>query len=56
MPLPVLSVAQMREWEEASWAAGRSQAEVIAQAGRAVAEIALRMTRRGERILMSNVR
>lgn len=52
MPVPVISVAQMREWEAASWRAGRSQAEVIAQAGRAVAETALQMTSREDRILI----
>lgn len=52
MSLPVLSVAQMRQWEQASWDAGRSQAEVIQNAGRAVARTALRLTQRGARILI----
>jgi hydroxyethylthiazole kinase-like uncharacterized protein yjeF len=52
MPVPVLSVAQMREWENASWAADRSQEAVIAQAGRAVALAALRLTRDSETLLI----
>ncbi len=52
MSLPIISVAQMRQWEQASWNAGRSQAEVIANAGRAVACCALRLTRDGDRILI----
>ncbi|MBI3415987.1 MAG: NAD(P)H-hydrate dehydratase [Verrucomicrobia bacterium] len=52
MPVPIISVAQMREWETASWAAGRSEADVIGQVGRLVAQRALRLTRAGERILI----
>jgi len=52
MPLPVITIEQMRAWEEASWRAGRSQAEVIAQAGRAVAQLALNLTRAEDRILI----
>jgi NAD(P)H-hydrate epimerase len=37
MPLPVLTVAQMRAWERATWAAGVREAEVIARVGEAVA-------------------
>ena len=52
MAVPVLSVAQMREWEEASWGAGRSQSEVINNAGQEVARVALRMTQDEDRILI----
>ncbi len=52
MPLPVLSVAQMREWESASWAAGRSEAEVIRQVGRSVADRLRRLLPPGGRILV----
>jgi len=52
MPLPILSVAQMREWESASWAAGRSEAEVIRQVGRALAVRARALTAPGDRILI----
>ncbi|MBT5846924.1 MAG: hypothetical protein HOH86_10050, partial [Verrucomicrobiales bacterium] len=37
MPLPVISVAQMREWEERAWAAGASEEVVMKLAGEAVA-------------------
>ena len=52
MSVPVLTVAQMRQWEEASWEAGRSQSEVINNAGQEVAEVALRMTADEDRILI----
>jgi NAD(P)H-hydrate repair Nnr-like enzyme with NAD(P)H-hydrate epimerase domain len=37
MPLPVISVAQMREWEERTWAADVSVEAVMHRAGEAVA-------------------
>jgi hydroxyethylthiazole kinase-like uncharacterized protein yjeF len=52
MPVPVISIAQMREWERATWAAGQSEAEVIRRVGRALAEVALRLTRDGDRIMI----
>jgi NAD(P)H-hydrate epimerase len=52
MPLPVISVAQMREWENASWAAGRSPAAVIKNVGRSLARRALDLTFPGETILI----
>jgi len=52
MPVPVISVGQMREWEEASWKAGRSETEVIQQVGRIVARRALELTRPGDTILI----
>jgi NAD(P)H-hydrate epimerase len=42
----------MREWEQSAWATGRSEAQVIAQVGRAVARAALRMTRWQDSILV----
>src|SRR5262245_2603009 len=51
MPVPVISIAQMREWENAAWAAGRSEAEVIGQVGKVVAKRALELTQPGEAIL-----
>jgi len=51
MAVPVLSVGQMREWEKASWAAGRSETEVIHQVGRAIAGRLESLTRPGDRIL-----
>ena len=52
MPLPVISVAQMREWEAASWAAGRSDADVIRRVGRGVAARALSLTHEGDLLLL----
>jgi NAD(P)H-hydrate epimerase len=52
MPFPVLSVAQMREWEEAAWASGQTPSAVIAQVGRAVAEQLLQLTAPKQRIVI----
>ncbi len=52
MPIPVISVAQTREWEKATWASGQTEAEVIRQVGQAVARLAARLTRPGDSILI----
>ena len=52
MPVPVISVAQMRQWEKASWEAGRTPAAVIKNVGRRLAERALELTRRGDAIVI----
>ncbi len=52
MPIPVISIAQMREWEKATWAAGQTEAEVIRRVGKAVAAHADRLTRPGDRVLI----
>src|SRR5260370_13587808 len=52
MPVPIITVAQMREWEAATWAMGATAAEVIRRVGRAVGLRALRMTRPGDLILI----
>ena len=52
MPLPVISVAQMREWEKATWASGQTEAAVIQQAGSAVAHKAEQLTKKGDFILV----
>jgi len=52
MPVPVISVAQMREWEKATWADGQTEAEVIRRVGEQVAEVARRMTRPGDAVLI----
>jgi NAD(P)H-hydrate epimerase len=52
MPVPVISVAQMREWEKATWAAGQTEAEVIRRVGEKIAEVARRMTQSGDAILI----
>jgi len=52
MPKPVISISQMREWEQATWAAGQTEAEVIRRVGECVADRALQMTRPGASILI----
>jgi len=52
MPLPVISIAQMREWEAATWAAGRIEAEVIRRVGQSVARRAQSLTRAGDLLLL----
>jgi NAD(P)H-hydrate epimerase len=52
MPVPVINLAQMREWERATWAAGRTEAEVIRQVGGQVARLARELTRPGDLILV----
>ena len=52
MPLPVISVAQMREWEKATWASGQTEAEVIRRVGKRVAKRARKLARANDRILI----
>jgi len=51
MPIPVISIAQMREWEQATWATGQTEAEVIRRVGKRVARRARKLTRAGDTIL-----
>ena len=52
MAVPVISVAQMREWEKATWATGQTEAEVIRRVGKRVARRARRLTAEGATILI----
>ena len=52
MPAPVISVAQMREWEQATWAAGATEAQVIARVGEVVGRRARQMIREGDTVLI----
>jgi NAD(P)H-hydrate epimerase len=52
MPVPVIGIAQMREWESVTWTAGRTEAEVIRRVGQAVAHRALELTKPGDLILI----
>jgi NAD(P)H-hydrate epimerase len=52
MPLPVITVEQMREWEKATWATGQTEAKVIRRVGLAVARLAVQLTRPSELILI----
>ena len=52
MSVPVINIAQMREWERATWAAGQTEAEVIRRVGWKIAQRALQLTRPGDAILV----
>jgi NAD(P)H-hydrate epimerase len=52
MPLPVVNLAQMRDWEFATWAAGQTEAEVIRRVGQKFAARARDLTRPGDTILI----
>ena len=52
MPLPVITVAQMREWEKVTWAGGQTEAAVIQEAGRAIATRAAQLTKAGDFIIV----
>jgi hydroxyethylthiazole kinase-like uncharacterized protein yjeF len=52
MPVPVITVAQMREWEIATWASGQTEVEVIRRVGKRVAKRARRLTRSNDFILI----
>jgi hydroxyethylthiazole kinase-like uncharacterized protein yjeF len=52
MPVSVITIAQMRDWEEATWATGQTEAEVIRRVGRCVARRALELTQPGDLILI----
>src|SRR6266403_43654 len=52
MPAPVISVAQMREWEKATWATGRTESEVIGRVGEIVARRAAQMICPGDLVLI----
>lgn len=52
MPVPVISVEQMRAWECATWASGRTESAVIARVGGVLAQHALALTKPGDSILL----
>src|SRR5438874_1184445 len=52
MPVPVLTLTQMREWEKATWATGQTETEVIRRVGQALAKSALQVTQPGDLILI----
>jgi hydroxyethylthiazole kinase-like uncharacterized protein yjeF len=52
MPVPVLTVAQMREWEKATWASAVAEADVIKRVGQAIATRLLQVTQPGDSILI----
>ena len=52
MSVPILSLAQMREWEQATWATGQTEAEVIRRVGEHVAQHARQLTNAGDLVLI----
>lgn len=52
MPVPVVTISQMREWEQATWAAGQTPDAVIRRVGECLARRALSLTREGDLILI----
>ena len=52
MPVPVINIARMREWESATWATGQTEAEVIRRVGEKIARRALQTHPPGDAILI----
>lgn len=52
MPIPVLTVVQMREWEQATWATGVSEQDVIEKVGARLARRILALTRPDDTLLL----
>jgi hydroxyethylthiazole kinase-like uncharacterized protein yjeF len=52
MPVPILNLAQMREWERATWATGQTEAAVIHRVGQKIARLAHSLTHSGDSILI----
>lgn len=52
MSTPVVSIAQMRQWEQATWSAGRTETEVISRVGHLVTARVRQLTRPGDMILV----
>jgi hydroxyethylthiazole kinase-like uncharacterized protein yjeF len=52
MPVPVISVAQMREWENATWASGQTEDDVIRRVGKKIARRARKLTQADDLILV----
>jgi NAD(P)H-hydrate epimerase len=52
MPVPIISIDQMREWESANWAAGRTEMEIIRRVGAVLARCVLEFTRPDDAILI----
>src|SRR5687768_5350937 len=52
MAVPVVNIAQMREWEKATWASGQTEDAVMRLAGRAVGDHAAALTSPGDLVLV----
>ena len=52
MPIPVITLAEMRQWETATWASGTTEAEVIDRVGQAIAQWIQRHSQTHDTILI----
>ena len=52
MPLPVISVSQMRDWEERTWRSGVTEKSVMQLAGESLAARILQLTAPGQLVLL----
>jgi len=52
VPVPVINIAAMREWEKATWATGQTEAEVIRRVGKRIARRARKLTGEDDVILI----
>src|SRR5262245_29782926 len=52
MAVPVIRIAEMRDWEKSTWATGQTEAEVIRRVGKAIAQYAMHLTQSGDAILI----
>lgn len=52
MPIPILTTAQMRSWEEATWAAGGCESDVVARVGEGLARWIRARVRPGESLVL----
>src|SRR5689334_21285384 len=52
MPIPVVNIAQMRDWERETWATGQTEADVIRRVGKRVAKRARNLTGSRDLILI----
>lgn len=52
MPMPVINLAQMRQWERATWATGQTEAMVIRRVGQAIAARVRELTVDGDLIVI----
>ena len=51
MPLPIISVSQMRDWENRTWEAGVAQQSVMQLAGQHLADYISHLTKPGQSVL-----
>jgi hydroxyethylthiazole kinase-like uncharacterized protein yjeF len=52
MPVPVVNLAQMREWERVTWATGQTEAGVIRRVGQKIVAPARELTHPGDTVLI----